>query len=259
MIKSFCVEDMDRVSVSWYKKILPNLTHLEFTDGLNMIVGPNGCGKSTLLTMLSRYFHCNQGGIPSVTETSIRELYDFKKKLFGVNIIHDGQPVFYYSGDRKVGLVGGGAGFDWDFGKEGIVNCMRKASAGQDTIHECGRVMHAAIKTNKVDWKISRKRANDLWQKRIDRIETFLTARCPLGKKTIIMDEPERSLDMANQYELLHIFCRLCKEGKFQIIFCAHNPMFLALANHGANIIELKEGYYRKCVELKTKADTLYT
>lgn len=116
MIESIETLDPDRTPVPWWGKVPRLQQRMDFSPTLNVLVGPNGSGKSTLILALARLFHCAQGELPTVTHESLRLVPD----ELGLKIGHDGHPVFCMRAEEPPGLVGGMAGFDYDFLDAGL-------------------------------------------------------------------------------------------------------------------------------------------
>lgn len=271
MIKSLKV--VGDCCISWWDT-LPALkdTEFEFKPGLNIIFGPNGSGKTTLLTLLAKMFHCYQGGIPKVTQESINQRSETKKgfksdvieSIASAQIIHDAQPVHYFSPDTTPGLYGGMAAFDFDFlGGTEMSIFMAKKSSGQSTMMHMQRVIQSLSKNGSVEWKANlNRKSKEPWDINNQAVAKFLeTATCDVGQKTILCDEPDRSLDMGNQILLWNIIEKIWSK-KYQVIIAAHSPF--SLLRFEANYIELVDGYKTECVlaimnSLVQKAIDTYT
>lgn len=142
-----------------------------------------------------------------MTQESLRQLVgngtleaaDIQK---GLQIVHDGQGVRHFDPGCAVGLMGGMAAFDWDFGAEGISNTMFKGSAGQTTMFRFDRLAQEIVASEvpEVAWKFSRERAGkDTWGQRVTLAARLLEGNAPKGQPTILLDEPERSYDLNTQ------------------------------------------------------------
>ena len=249
MIHSLKVTDPSRLTVGWWSKVesLSKIDTLEFGPGMNILWGRNASGKSTILRLLAEWFHCYQGGRSVVTETSIRgatkSLAAKDVFLDGAEIKHDGQSVSYFNPEKPVGFSG--SQFDDDFMEEGIFSMFRKGSSGQNTLHG---IMTAVRQKSeeKIPFNMHKDRVNTLWQGWIEGVERMLTPNSPPGPRTILLDEPDRSLDIDNSAEVWRQIPFPHKPR--QIIVATHSPF--ALRIEGAKYIELSPGYLETCRNL---------
>jgi energy-coupling factor transporter ATP-binding protein EcfA2 len=217
----------------------------EFKPGLNVLWGRNGSGKTSLTKVLARLFHCEQGNHPTVSQESLSELVgerfhpiDLAK---GLSVEHDGQGVRHFDPGHAVGLMAGGAAFDWDFGTEGIQNQMFKGSAGQTNMFRFDRILNEIIagKVPEVEWKIRRELVSDVWRERIDRAKSLLKKNGKKGPPTILLDEPERSYDLNAQVGVW----RLLRAYSDQVQFIVASHSLFALKIPDAHYIELSPRY----------------
>lgn len=260
MIESVRIIDSKQLPVSWWAKT-PSLTKIEslaFTPGLNIIWGKNGAGKSTILRLIAKMFHAEQGRFSTITQSSIMDLFPSlfanKKEVKlpqGVEIIHNGRGIGYYDPCAKVGLIGGS--FDDDFYLEGIQSTMRKASSGQWTIGDVGGLWTKMEKkeTFLPVWKMNKERVNSHYRKRLELVEEFFKSNTKDEqwqkeiRPTMLLDEPDRSLDMPNQVKLWKGL-QIQAKRKYQIIAASHSPFALNLPE--ANYIEISDGYLNECL-----------
>jgi len=247
MISEVQVKNAKQIIAPWWKDVdaLKRRKSIKFKPGLNIIFGPNGSGKSTLLTALARTFHCEQSGIPTVTRSSIdahyRNMFQDKKPLNGLDVVHDGQPVLYFGAESTPGLRGGA--FDDDFFSEGLGNLMARGSSGQLLEGRLGRILKAAETVEEVRYTMNKNKVNDTWAQMIDDSTACLNnPTLDKGPKTILLDEPDRSLAIPLQGRLFWML----KNGsrQFQIIVATHSVFAVNLE---ANYIELKRGYVKEC------------
>jgi energy-coupling factor transporter ATP-binding protein EcfA2 len=249
MIYKLCIKDSAKTPVQWLAKVdaLKQRRVFEFKPGLNILWGRNGSGKTSLTKVLARLFHCEQGNHPLVTQESLRQLVgdgaleaaDIQK---GLQIVHDGQGVRHFDPGCAVGLMGGMAEFDWDFGAEGISNTMFKGSAGQTTMFRFDRLAKEIVASEvpEVSWKFSRKRAGkDIWGQRVTLAARLLEGNAPKGQPTILLDEPERSYDLNTQIGIW----RFLRAYADQIQFIVASHSLFALKIPEAHYIELSPGY----------------
>jgi predicted ATPase len=242
VIKSLEITDEKNLPTPWWAKVktLKKVTELTFKPGINVIVGRNAAGKSTVITLLARHFHCEEDGITCITESSLSTLF---KKLFeddpypdGYKVRHDGQPVGYFSPDD---IIGSGATFNYNFLEDDLNNRMMKASQGQKTMMNVMRTVEKLRKTEKLLQTMNEKYVNDLWANRIRIVKKLLKGTGPKGQKTLLLDEPERSLDLENEI----VFFQQLRKMDLQVIMATHSVFAFMMKD--VNFIELNRGYVK--------------
>jgi predicted ATPase len=249
MIYKLSIKDPAKTPVRWLAKVdaIQQQRVFEFRPGLNILWGRNGSGKTSLTKVLARLFHCEQGNHPLVTEESLRQLTgdgtleaaDIRK---GLQVVHDGQGVRHFDPGSAVGLMGGLAAFDWDFGAEGISNAMFKGSAGQTTMFRFDRIAEEIVASEvpKVAWKFPRDRAaKDTLGQRVALAAHLLESNAEKGPPTILLDEPERSYDLNTQIGIW----RFLRAYSDQVQFIVASHSLFALKIPEAHYIELSPGY----------------
>ena len=236
-----------------------------FTDGVNLLYGPNGCGKSTLIKTLKGYSGIKTGGwthpsAPNEIGIGRGGGHDFPHCYSTytpanckANVVWDGTPSFFNDGDIKINELL----FFYNFKQfdDGITDphdlekqLKEFPSAGQYRLNKINKVinlikqgppkydMDANTKhPDKLD-VVFAKREFQFWKYINDLyIKTF-----GKGKNTILLDEPERSLSHAKQKELfLKIIPNEFKD--YQVIIATHSLYSIFTPN--ANIIEMETGY----------------
>lgn len=251
MISTIRVADPENSVVPWWGSVeaLQGREVIEFSEGLNILWGPNGIGKSTIVKLLARVLHAEQGGQTTVTERSVGPLNGIlgsEPPKVGISVEHDGQAVIYHDPSNRIGLSGGQ--FDWDFFQEGIANTKAAASEGQLNIGRAYRVwdqLQGKEAWPEVQWLIKKSQVNSHWQRKLDIAEEQLKASIPRGQPTFLLDEPDRSIDLPGQARLWQGYANL--SSRFQFIVATHSPW--ALNIEGANYIDLQPGYLDACRE----------
>lgn len=250
MIDGLVINDPNDTPIKWWGKneALKNLASAKFSPGLNILWGKNGAGKSSLLTLMARLFHAEQSRFSVVTTSSISELYSATgKRPKGIEVIHDGQGIAYFDPQHKVGLVGGMAGFDDDFFSEGVAAMFNRGSSGQTVSSGLGEIF-AKLKdkaTLNPEFRIKKGSVNSLWAKRAEAIESFFSPSMEKGKITILLDEPDRSLDIPTQKLIWRGLRNLSQ--KYQLIVASHSTFAVDVKD--AIYIELSSGYLAECRE----------
>jgi predicted ATPase len=249
MIYSLKVTDPKMTSTPWWSEVetLSRVEKFEFSSGLNIIWGRNASGKSTILQLLAQWFHAFQGGRSLVTEDSIHKSRspdrssDFKSAILdGAEVKHDGKPVIYHDPGKRIGVSYGH--FDDDFLEEGLASAFVRGSSGQMAIHTLKKSVKQKTEP-KIQFNMKKEHVNSTWAGWIEDIEKMLAPNAPAGPQTMLMDEPDRSLDIDNASLLWKQIPKLVPE--FQVVVATHSPFAVNVA--GAQYIDLSPGYLEKC------------
>lgn len=244
MIRSVTIHDVAKTPIRWAAKV-PRLRSPEpivFQPGLNILWGANGSGKSTLLHLLARVFHCEAGVDPVVTTSSLRALFGpaMDAGELAVTVDHDGQGVRFFDPTHAVGLDHGY--FDDDFFLEGVANAVFKASSGQTTMARFNGIIADVLhgKVPDVRWTVTTE-GLDTWSKRALRAQEILAGIGEKGPPTLLLDEPDRSLDLRHQLNLWR-FLRAAARTT-QVIVAAHTVFALDLPD--AHVVEMDDSLTR--------------
>lgn len=235
----------------------------EFTDGLNVIFGQIGCGKSVIAKTLAAYCGIDKGGwsrisepakLASKTQNQFPWVYrQYTPNRLDANVEWDGTPSFYYDSELM-----GKNDMTWFFqnasqSADGITTeaeqmdiLATKPSSGQYRVHKINKIMQLiqfAPDLSKIPNDIPTDR--QYAQLEINYIQSLSRD----GKKTLILDEPERNLNLPKQIELFDVMDQLSEH--FQVIAITHSPFILFRKN--VNIIDLEDGYAKLCKDLVKK------
>lgn len=242
---------------------LKDLKGLEFSGGLTVIFGPNGSGKSTILRMLAESMLAFQGGVSTLTQSSISDGVDLQKLTMlrkdpsadirhadqlGLRVVHDGRPVIYCDSRKAVGLVGGS--FDDDFFERGLKETVSQGrlSHGQMSFSRLRGVLHLLRNPQEFPTEvarlISRRSINDLWAAGLDVLEARIAHSIEPGLPSVLLDEPESNLSWPLQAQLWEALTRPQVRQRFQLIVVTHCPLALGLPD--ARYIETEPGYIAK-------------
>jgi predicted ATPase len=198
-----------------------------FSPGLNVIYGPNGSGKSTILKCLGRESGCDSVGgwgkggrstdvtwiklnkVKAVVESNAAPVF------LGMSDVEDA-PVHVLGLRRALTPVDdSGTGFMSE-----VARCVFKISSGEERLSWLGKLMKE------------------------------LVAKYPDGGDfTVLLDEPDRSLDGRNQLLFWSTYIRNMAMG-CQVIVVTHSP--LSFVCKSAKFIDLVKGTVEQdCDKLK--------
>lgn len=209
--------------------------------------------------------------------------FDGKSLQLPCELVHDGQPVMFFDARAKEGVIGGAFDDDFftlgvantmargstgQLGLQRLDRLLRvlvskdspkpKATAPASDAKPKGRGRTARSFERKasstplvphgfpaaIEWKVTRGSANDHWSKRFDLIDELLSAKRPVGPKTLIFDEPESGFSLPWQAGIwANVFAKVDPE-RFQVIVATHSPFALGIP--GAHYIEMTPGYLRE-------------
>ena len=266
MISHVEIKDNTKTPFRYLKDCFDNGRKFEFSAGNNIIIGPNGSGKSTLLNVIKCFTFTDREMYSCIPDKAYLYpnlwndksfdgvLYDKEDKeevvelLDGVDIKSDyKRTVFCYKNK-----------LDKDFVAESMVNfalMTTQGSTGENALDGLGHLFDLMFnKGERHGYKFPidefenlTNRCNSLWSKRISALLAYYDRNRieDNGKYTVLMDEPDRNLDMDNINSVYDILSY--QRDDTQIIAVVHNPiLIIKLADMGINVIETKKGYLQK-------------
>ena len=216
-----------------------NGTEYEFKPGVNVIVGENGSGKTTLLKLIERYLlvdktECGLGMYGSV----MRDLVGFKE------VVPDGVGVYADYDKNTFRLCHKAEKNDDDimssFSAFGEAYMQMHSSTGEGVniaLNSLFKRMFSEDAKLKFDYdKIAQKVKSYGDYINSHRVQSH-------NEWTIILDEPDRNLDIDNIGHIKNILSFHKKNT--QIIAVVHNPLLIYALSKKKNInfIELTPGY----------------
>lgn len=267
MIKRIDFTDINNTPISYLGDIdfFNKNKSVSFKSGVNIIVGLNGCGKTTLLNLIRRYTLC----LNSITSTCPSGNLEFNDLLTkypnpdklcdGIKIISDYQGVVFNMMEhnvleRRENFLQDRVKFQTYFNNlhcstgEGISN-------GLDTLF---KTMFDSKTNLEFPFKELKKIANSDFLPHQDKVTQLLQYYKENSFKyddpkdfefTVLMDEPDRNLDINRVKEIYDILNH--KKENTQIIAVIHNPILiykLSKRSH-VNFIEMTDGYVQDVVD----------
>lgn len=236
---------------------LPNLnsfkngTEYIFKPGVNVIVGENGCGKTTLMKLIEAYLmvdkeECDRG----IYNSNISRLFD-KGKWDEEKSLLDGVSVFadYEKNTFRLCHVAEKDNDDVmkSFRNFGTSFEQRHASTGEGVHMALSSLFNMMFSSDaRLTYDYSQ------FQKDYPQYVEYITKHrnSSTDEWTILMDEPDRNLDIENIDEIKGILSY--HKPQAQIIAVVHNPLLIySLSNNPeVNVIEMTKGYVKKVKDI---------
>ena len=230
-------------------KAFKNGKTYEFKPGVNIIVGENGCGKTTLLNLIRKYLlvdlsECSVGTFNSNINALFPSLIDHSRILDGVEVFADYRRNTFrmcHAGERKLN--------DEIFADEHSTNeffGQKWASTGEGVLRSL-ESLFARMFGKGANLTFDYLQLGDNYPQYMKYIHDHLIDG---NEWTILMDEPDRNLDIENIGQIRDILN--VHKPQTQIIAVVHNPLLIcALSkNPEVNFIEMTRGYVNKVKKL---------
>jgi predicted ATPase len=248
MIEKVVIKDNKNAALKYLHELdnFKNGTEYTFKTGVNVIVGENGSGKTTLLNLIRHYamvdeIECGKG----MYNSNVSKLFGLKDSfLDGVDVYGDYDKNIFrlcHATERT------NDGVMKDFTSFGTFIEQRHSSTGEG-VNIALNSLFQYIFSRKVNLKYDYNQFDKLWPQYVEYINSH-RVECA-DEWTIMMDEPDRNLDVDNMQQILSVLS--FHKEQTQIIAVVHNPLLIcALSkNPEVNVIEMTRGYVKKVVSL---------
>ena len=250
MIYKVVIKDNDRSPLHY----LPDLDNFKngmeytFKPGVNLIVGENGCGKTTLMNLIKKYLiidytECGKGEY----RHNINSLYNGLGQmsfLDGIDVYADYQKNTFrlsHAGEKEANQA------VKTFEDFGTMFTQKNSSTGESVLVAMNSLFsHIFSKKVQLTYDYSQFKESDplYWE--------YIKSHQQEGSDewTILMDEPDRNLDIENINQIKGVLSFHKKHT--QIIAVIHNPLLIynLSKRKDINIIEMTEGYVDKIKKL---------
>lgn len=246
MIKSIKVKNPTSKTI-YYLNVLSG-KNFEFSDGVNIIIGKNGSGKTSLIELIKKIFFCTNRRYPDLKTEEFEHLsYDNQDEfLKNIEITADFTKSIYSlrNGEKPTNFSHAN-----DFFRNIELNSL---SSGESIFADISCLFEDIFdnyeKTSNFQKNI-RDRLEYLNFKSVDDYYNKHQLKDKQLPITILMDEPDKGLDVEHLEELYNVLKTNRKD--IQLIVIIHNIALikkLSKLNY-VNIIEMSEGYLEKIKE----------
>lgn len=258
MIYQVKITNNKKSHLKYLVDVFKNGNEFNFKPGINIIIGPNGSGKSTLLNLIKHYTLCKKQHSSEFYSDIIdfSDYYDYGKTdlLDGVDVLADYKNSvfnFMHSGELKTN----------DDRMRSIENLTlfynsNHVSTGQSVIGALSMFfkkifsdkVNLNFPLNELKDKIGE--GNDLWTGRFQNLLNYIEKNTVSTEEspqyTILMDEPDRNLDIDNANQIYHVV--KTRKPNTQLLCVIHNPILINRLSKldYINFIEMEKGYLDK-------------
>lgn len=230
MITKIEIVDNERLTKRYAKKVFKNGDVFEFKPGVNIMIGPNGSGKTTLLETISDLGFCSESMVSELPNMFLKlmDLFDDDGKVLGGAKIHCdwGKALFRYLPVSEM------KGDDMILKNADHISLfMSRGSTGENMMTGLGMLFKRMFDgvghkfpINGLEERLEN--ANDVWKPRIQGLLDYYSENKVEGDEyTILMDEPDRNLDINNIGTIEKILS--FHKPLTQIIAVIHNPLLI--------------------------------
>ena len=241
MITKLHIHDTSDSPIHYVADVFKNGFNVEFTPGINIVVGENGSGKTTLVKLLKYYLmvgdmSCERGMYNSNVTRLLKSHLD-KKIYKGIDVYADyNKNVFVFTHDKSS---------DTDMNSISNFAALidkKTSSTGEGVLVDLNHLENYMFNENtKLTFDYNSVDVPDYQ----DYVNKHRVADCP-EKWTLIMDEPDRNLSLGSLKRIENYLTY--EHPQTQMIAVIHNPlMIMSLQKYDyINWIELTDGYIDK-------------
>lgn len=259
MISKIIIEDINRLARNYMSDIdfFRETKELNFTPQNNIIIGPNGYGKSTLINILAEFMLCSKSevtqfpgyldfpklwGFNGEFKDGVKIKADYSKVTFRMRLAQDMKSEESLESFSNFGKFGASINSSTGENTTIALNSLMNTMFGSNT--------NLKFPLNELKESLEKETDEDWKKRRSDLIKYYEENNIDSGQFTILLDEPDRNLDIYNLKEVYGMLS--CIREDTQLISVIHNPVLIYKLKDlpGINIIEMKPGYLKEIVEV---------
>jgi len=264
MIDKVIIKDNTNATCNYIQDLpaFANGKEYNFTSGINVIIGANGCGKTTLCNIISNFMFTNNGMHTEIPQEALSFPKLWNDMKFGVddkNTIRDGikiQSDYRYKLFRLQDTNELMKHNDtvWEHSKNlGLLLNTRDLSTGEKIHSSLLYLFNILFKKDGnqnfkfvEEFNTFKEKTNNVWSERIENLIQYYKENTIITdekKVTLILDEPDRNLDVTKLKELYGILSY--NHPQIQLIAVVHNIALIKKLSelNYVNIIEMSENY----------------
>ena len=265
MIEKVIIKDNTNTTCNHIQDLpaFANGKEYNFTSGINVIIGANGCGKTTLCNIISNFMFTHNGMHTEIPQEALSfpKLWDDMKLgkkndiRDGIKILSDYRYKLYRIQDTNE--LTKYNEFMWEHSKNLKLYLNTRALSTGEKIHTSLLCLFDILfkkdgsqNFNFIEeFNTFKKKVNDVWSERIENLIQYYKENTIITdekKVTLILDEPDRNLDVTKLKELYGILSY--NHSQIQLIAVVHNIALIKKLSKldYVNIIEMSENYLDK-------------
>lgn len=227
---------------------------IEFTPGINILIGENGCGKSTVMNVIRSANRIEHSFIPTPDYLRITTITELNELFDSFEVIGDYRlPVFnLYRMFEDKELVGSTGTVMDSFDNAKLFISGREESKGQNVMGDINQLMdwmfNRSSECYPVLHYIKQYEEEGFHKEEVEKLITSFQRNSLKSEDifTILMDEPDQGLDIGNLEEIYGMVSY--DKPQTQLIAVIHNPVLIYKLSKldYVNIIEMSKDYLNK-------------